>query len=161
MARISGFHNFKNRVYLKDVKTSGTGGGTFNSGSYQTRTLNTLENPHSVTWISLLSNQFTLQPGSYVIKATCPAFRVNLNKCRLYNVSDATTAILGDVSYTDTSNDDATVVSSLKGKIEITSPKVFEIQHRCQNTHATNGFGISSGFGDSEIYTIVEIEKVA
>src|SRR5690606_21247003 len=58
---------YKTRVaYLKDVKPSGTAGGTFTSGSWQTRDLNTIEGDSS--FVSLASNQFTLQPGTYHIE---------------------------------------------------------------------------------------------
>ena len=57
-------------AYLKDVKAANTAGGTFTSGAFQTRTLNTVEGDASI--VSLAANQFTLQAGTYHIEGVAP-----------------------------------------------------------------------------------------
>lgn len=149
---------YKTRVaYIKDVKSSGTAGGTFTSGSYQTRTLNTLEGDQS--FVSLSSNQFTLQPGTYQIEASAPAFAVSQHKAKLRNITDSTDTIVGTAEYANTVSGHS-ICSLVAGTFSITSTKIFEIQHRAAATRATNGFGEGSSFGDSEVYTVVKIEKV-
>ena len=144
---------------LSDTKAANTAGGTFTNGAWQTRVLNT-EDVDVGGIVSLSSNQFTLQAGTYRIRATAPAVAVDRNKARLQNITDASTTILGTSEYTQAS----TLVSSrslVEGQFTIASAKTFEIQHRCETTRATNGFGLESNFSVSEVYTVVEIWKVA
>lgn len=143
-------------TYLKDVKSSGTAGGTFTSGSYQTRTLNTQEG--DTGFCSLSSNQFTLQPGTYEIEVTTPAHRVGDNKVKLANITDSID-VLG-INLQSNATTPTSVASFLKTRVVITSAKVFEIQHRCATTEATDGFGRACSFGDNEVYTIVKIDKI-
>jgi C1q domain len=145
-------------AYLKDVKSSGTTGGGFTSGSYQTRVLNTTEGDSS--FVSLSANQFTLQPGTYQIEASVPAYFVNFHKAKLRNITDSTDAIIGSSEYTENSAGAGNTRSFISGTISISSAKTFEIQHRCGTTNASNGFGVASTFGDNEVYTQVKIEKV-
>lgn len=144
-------------VYLKDVKANGTDGGTFTSGAYQTRTLNTQEG--DTGFCSLSSNQFTLQAGTYEIYAVSQVNAVQLNKAKLRNITDSLDMIIGTSNNTGTSGIQETV-SIVSGRITLTSPKVFELQHRCQTTRASDGFGAATSFGDSEVYTQVKIEKI-
>jgi len=144
-------------AYLKDVKASGTAGGTFTSGSYQTRVLNTIEGDSS--FVSLSSNQFTLQPGTYEIEASAPAYRVNGHKLKLRNITGSSDTIIGGAAETDSSNFVQTE-SRLVGTISISSTTTYEIQHRCGATFASSGFGRAAAYGDSEVYTIVKIKKV-
>lgn len=144
-------------AYLKDVKPSGTGGGTFTAGSWQTRTLNTVEGDSSI--VSLNANQFTLGPGKYEIEATAPAYNVNFHKAKIRNITDSTDSIIGMSQYVANGAAD-TGESFISGVINITSSKTFELQHRCSTT-ATDGFGRAVTFGDNEVYTQLKIVKKA
>jgi hypothetical protein len=147
-------------AYLKDVKPSGTAGGTATAGSYQTRTLNTVEGDSSI--VSLSANQFTLGPGVYEIEASAPAYYCSRHKIKLRNITDSSDALIGGVALTEnTTAAGSTSDSIIRGRITLTSPKTFEIQHRVQTTRATNGFGDNTSFGDSEVYTQVKITKKA
>lgn len=151
-------------TYLKDVKSSGTAGGTATSGSYQTRTLNTQEG--DTGFCSLSSNQFTLQPGTYEIEAYAPAYGSNNadtggHKIKIRNITDSTDSIIGSqITPDSTTNTSTSSFSLLKGRLTITSSKVFELQHRVTVTKATDGFGAAVTFGDSEIYSTVKIDKI-
>lgn len=144
-------------AYIKDIKSDGTDGGTFTSGAWQTRDLNTLEGDSS--FVTLSSNQFTLPPGKYEIEAKAPALGGDDHKIKLYNATDAIDEIIGSSGYSRNSSSNQTD-SLFVGKIEITTSKTFEIRHRCQTTVATFGFGTASTFGVDEIYTQVKITKV-
>lgn len=146
-----------NYVVLKDVKSNGTSGGTFTSGSYQTRDLNTVEGVTSI--VSLSSNQFTLQAGTYNTKIIAPFFRCSTAKARLQNITDGTTVALSDPSQNNTSSGDP-LNNFILTTFTINAAKTFEVQHRCNTTRATNGFGLAASFGDDEVYTQVLIEKV-
>jgi hypothetical protein len=149
---------------ISDVKASGTDGGTFTAGSYQTRTLNTLSDPTGII-TSLSSNQFTLTPGEYYIEASAPAASatstINQHKAKLRNITDSSDALIGttegNLSPAGTS---ITTRSFVVGTVTISFSKTFELQHRCATTRATSGFGAAAGHGDSEVYSIVKITKV-
>jgi len=83
----------------------------------------------------------------------------------LRNVTDSTDAIVGQSMYIRTAaggdnSAQVTTQSIGRGTITISSPKTFEIQHRVGFTAATNGYGTNGSFGDSEIYTQVQITKI-
>jgi len=157
------YNNFSS-VFLKDIKPAGTAGGTFSGGAWQTRVLNTIENAMSYSWISLASNQFTLQPGTYEIEASAPAQGVNQHQAKIRNITDGTDAIIGTSEYTTNANTGYVPTRSLvHGSITITSAKVFELQHRANSSYSANGFGEPSGMvtGLSEVYSIIKIRKLA
>ena len=143
-----------------DQKTQNTSGGTFTSGAWQTRNLNTkIADPDGI--VSIASDQFTLQAGSYLIEASASAFAVNAHRARLYNATDSSVVQLGTSSYARTSSGDVgSTASSVFARVTITAANAFEIQHRCSTTKTTNGFGVANNF-DVEIYTTVKIFKEA
>jgi hypothetical protein len=143
---------------LNETQTSGTAGGTFTNGAWRTRTLNTTEIDQ--IGITLSSNQFTLPAGTYEIRAKAPAYSVLNHKARLQNITDSTTAIIGSSEYCFISGTPSCTSSEVIGLITISASKVFEIQHYCNTTGTTNGFGVPASFSVSEIYTQVVIRKV-
>ena len=148
-------------TFLKDVKSVGTAGGTFTSGVYQTRVLNTQEGDTS--FCSLSANQFTLQPGTYEIEASAPAHFCNLNKIKLYNITTSSDSIIGSSSDLSTVVGMSAIVSRsvLSGRITLTTASIFELQHHCTVTAATNGLGVAVNFGtEVEVYSIVKITKI-
>ena len=153
-------------TWLRDVKSSGTAGGTLTSGSYQTRTLNTQVG--DTTFCSLTNgttgtdgtaNRFTLTAGTYNIEASAAGRLVNRHKIKLRNITDSTDSIIG-TSEEAVAGNNANCRSFLNGIIILTSTKTFELQHRGETTAATNGFGIASGFGEVEIYAQIKITKI-
>jgi hypothetical protein len=143
---------------IKDIKSSGTQGGTFTGGSWRTRDLNTLES-NSGAIASLVANQFTLNPGTYLVRASVPGGMVNLHQAKLRNITDGTDAIIGtSENALGSGGDTITTRSTICGQITISAQKVFEIQHQCSSSSLDNtGFGSACSFGVSEVYTIVEI----
>jgi len=143
----------KKVTYLKHVETAGTHAGGFTAGSYVTRTLNTIEG--DTNYVSLASNQFTLQPGKYKISAVAATYSVTYNQTALYNVTDSTYEIYGTQGNDDVGND-----SHLATNIEISTPKTYELRHRCTTTISTYGLGRAANYGNDEVYAIVTIEKI-
>lgn len=146
-------------TYLKDVKAQGTNSQTLTTGTYVTKDLNTQEG--DTGFCSLSSNQFTLQPGTYEIEAVSPCnshgTNSSNNKAKLRNITDSTNEIFGSTVY---GAGPSTFVcqSIIKGRLVLTSAKTFEIQHRI-----TTGSGaiVASNFaGETELYTIVKIDKI-
>jgi len=146
---------------LSDVKASGTAGGTATSGSYQTRTLNTLSDPSGIV-TSLASNQFTLPAGEYYIEAFAPTYGTGINKFKIRNVTDSIDSIIGPSNYAalSASGDRSSSSGDLKGTLVISSSKIFELQHRVSSTKATDGYGLAATFGDNEVYSILKITRV-
>lgn len=144
-------------ILIEDQKASGTEGGTFTSGAWQTRDLNTIVSDtggHS----SLASNQITLAAGTYRFKGGGQAARVNTHKLRLQNITDATTIKIG-VNERSDSGTSIINKSLLQGKFTINTSKVLELQHRSFTTGVTFGFGNAASFGVVEIYSFIELFK--
>lgn len=144
---------------LSETQAANTQGGTFTSGAWQTRTINT-EDSDVDAIVSISGNQFTLASGTYIIRATAPAFQVDNHIARLYNITDASTTLTGTTEVTY-SADTVMTSSSVTGRFTITAAKAFELQHKCTTTKATDGFGAAANLGVSEVYSVVELWKIA
>lgn len=147
---------------LRDLKAQNTAGGTFTSGAWRTRTINdTAYDSGSGAWVSLASNQFTLQAGTYVIRVAAPAYAVDWHQAKLYNVT-AGADVSGAISTVQRSwSSDGTVnFAHLAVYIIVASATTFELLHQCTTTFASSGFG-TPGNITSEVYTQVEIWKLS
>jgi hypothetical protein len=155
----AGGGKFASYAIIRDEK-SDADGGTFTSGAWRTRDLNT-EVADADGIVSISSNQFTLQAGTYLIKATTPAYESAFHQNRLYNVTDSSVVDTGSSAYTKVTSFVQTN-SILISRFTITGAKVFEIQHQTDSTKSAQGMGVrtSAGFTTAaDIYTIVEIYK--
>lgn len=147
-------------LHVVDQKATGTAGGDFTTGDWRTRVLNT-ERTNEISGASVSSNQITLPAGTYFIQASAPANKVTDHKTRLRNITDGTTTLVGTSENNITaSTGDTMTRSHINGRFTIAGTKVFEIQHRCDNTVNGDGFGRASGYSEVEIYTDVMIWKV-
>jgi len=145
---------------FSDQKASGTDGGTFLTGAWRTRNLNT--STGNMTGTSLIANQFTLPIGNYLIEATVPAYQVDIHQARLQNITDVTTELFSITSETLTSSGSSVQTNAIiRGYITISTPKVFELQHQNAQTRATDGFGRAAGFvGNIEVYSTIKVFKI-
>lgn len=147
-------------LHVVDQKSAGTDAGTFTQGAWQTRTLNTTRT-NEISGASLASNQITLPSGTYFIMASASAKTVRGHQTRLRNITDGTTTLVGTAEDTDTTVHCASK-SYVNGRFTIASAKSFELQHRCESTRLTDGFGYGpTGFGEVGIFAEVMIWKVA
>lgn len=148
-------------AYVRDEKSSGTNGGSFNSGAWRTRTLNTSSDPSSII-VSLSTNQFTLASGTYSIEATAPGYAVDRHQARLQDITNAATIFYGNSEFAQNLVANETTLSRVTGVFVVSGNTAFEIQHQCQTTQTGNGFGIEANFsGNTEVYTQVTITKIA
>mgnify|MGYP003653588428 FL=1 len=161
---IRGSDNFdtafaKSVAIIADVKGDTTAGGTFTQDAWQTRDLNTeLDDPSDI--ITITSNQFTLQAGTYLVEWLAPAYATGQHTTRLQNITESTTAADGTSEYTNVSNAVGNS-SSGAGIITLSSPSAFEIQHYCLVTKTGNGFGAATNVtGKNNVYTLVKIHKI-
>ena len=151
---------FTSYAIICDQKSSGTNGGTFTSGAWRTRDLNTeIADPDGI--VSISSNQFTLGAGSYLIKWSAVGARVAKHKSALYDVTGTAYIDYGDVRWgmnydgePDPSNGIARVTPS--------GSNVYEIRHYAQDSYSTYGFGFAGSTDTGNVvekYTFVEIYK--
>ena len=160
----AGSASIRYTMYVQDQKPSGTDGGTFTSGAWRTRTLNT-ELVNTIAGASLASNQITLPAGTYRITATAPAHDVNKHKAVIYGVSGDTGYLMLGTSENTTDGYASTELpttthSTIDGVLTLANASVLELRHRCENSNTGNGFGSASSFGVAEVYSSVMIEKM-
>jgi len=151
---------FESYAIICDQKASYADGGTFTSGAWRTRDLNTeIDDPDGI--VTIASNQFTLGAGSYLIRWSAPAYYTSGHQTRLYDVTNTAALQIGSSAHT---NANTSSTSSGSDRVTITANTTYEIQHRCSVTQTSIGFGLGSSggptWGDS-LFTIVEIFKEA
>lgn len=145
-------------IQLRDEKNQNTNGGTFTTGAWQRRDLNA-KNEDTGGHCTLLFNQFTLLAGTYWFCSSAPAVAVARHQSRLQNVTDAVTTLTGTSEYNPTAATTSTK-SLISDRFTITGTKTFELQHRCETTSATIGFGVAANF-TTEVYSFVQIFREA
>lgn len=143
-------------AFIKDVKPSGTIGGTCESEKWLQRDLNTLSG--DTAFVTLSGNSFTLQPGKYIIDGEAPAFVVAHHKAKIVTTAGSE-VVLGSTGFSNNSYPSLSY-SHLSGSITLTAPTSFMLLHRCRVTSLNVGFGIPADFGDNEIYSQLKILKI-
>jgi hypothetical protein len=145
-------------IRVEDQKTSGTSGGTFTSGAWRTRDLNIeVEDTHSIA--SLASNQITLPAGTYSVRFSSTAAACDRHQSRIQDITGAATLVLGLNSYAGFTGLQMSTTQGA-GRFTLSATSAIELQHRCQTTRATDGFGYAMSWG-IEVFSIVEIRKEA
>ena len=147
-------------IKVSDVKAANTHGGTFTSGAWRTRDINT-EDSDDGGHCSISANQITLAAGTYTCRISANAYFIDSHKAKLYNISDSADVLIGTSEYTERGVTATQSRSIISGKFVLTASKVLEVQHYCATTQTTVGFGVACNFGVSEIYTVAEFWKVA
>ena len=167
-ADISGVGIIKSYAIIADVKAANADAGTFTSGAWRTRDLNTeISDVDSI--VSISSNQFTLAAGSYLIAFSAMAHQANSHQTRLYNATTSANVQFGQNQFCG-SVESVSTLSRGVARVNISSSTAFEIQHRCNNTRVTFGLGVGTSGGmnwggsaatDGATYCTVEIYKEA
>lgn len=144
---------------IQDQKAQNTAGGTFTSGAWRTRTLNTEVQDVSGI-VSISANQMTLGAGTYRVRIKAPGAGVNWHQARLQNITDGATVLLGTSEEAGGAPTGVTTSSWVVGQFTLAGTKALEVQHWCTLTIATQGFGTPANI-TTEVYTVVEIWKEA
>jgi hypothetical protein len=146
----------KNQVAtIRDYVTAGSGGGTATSGSWLVHTLVDVIGDTSI--VSLASNQFTLQAGTYDIGGDVDFFGTFGSSAAIYDVSGATPLLISSSVYAPASVD---VKAIFSGTITLTAAKLLELRYKVQNTVATYGLGNNGNNGLPNINAQVKITKL-
>ena len=140
-------------VWVNDEKVLGTNGGTFTNGAWRVRDIN--QEKSDVGGIaSIAANQITLDVGTYRCLITAPGWKVDRHVARLFDTT-AAAVLLEGTSESAAAVDSTTTPSRIVGRFTLAVQSVLEIQHQCQTTAATAGFGLAT-FIATEIYTVAE-----
>jgi len=155
-----GSKTFTSYAIICDQKAQNTDSGTLTSGAWYTRDLNTeLLDPDGI--VSISSNKFTLQAGSYFIEASAPAYKVDQYNIKLYQTSGTQADIaFGTAEYANANEGNVANRSFLFCRVTISTSTDYEIRQRSSTTKSNNGRGVQSN-QSVEIYTVVKIFKEA
>lgn len=151
--------SFKYLLNVVDTKASNIAGGTFTSGAWRVRDLNSLRQNNLPGATFNGSNTVFLPEGDYYIEWSAPAFDSSRHQSILYNTTGAYTVLQGSSEFNDTT-DPSSTNSVGRGYFTLGSDSSVQIWHRCESTKATNGFGVESNFGVNTIYTQVSIWRM-
>lgn len=139
-----------NIALIYDEKSQNTGGGTFTSGAWRVRDLNSLDT--LIDGVSLSSNQFTLPPGRWLIEWSAPGNLCGAHQTRLWSVTNNELIGLGT---SERSISGSTQSRSFGSKIHnVISTETFRLEHRCASTVSNTGLGQPCNLAN-EIYTQV------
>lgn len=137
---------------------AGTDAGTFTSGSWATVPLNT-EVADTGGHGSIAANTITLATGVYRVRWHMSGYQVDRFQSRLFNVTTAAVAALGSNAKSAAAD---TCMAESRGEGRITISAATEdiiIQAQCETTNAGDGFGVANGFGGTQCYAGIELEK--
>jgi hypothetical protein len=149
----------ENYILLRDKKAHGTNGGTFTQEGWRTRDLND-EVVDTGGHASISSNQIILAAGTYRFRISAPALRVGRHTARLFNITSNAAIIQGTTEYSNDNAYASTTPSIISGRVTLNVTTTLEVQHYCDVTWATLGFGAASETGtNEEIYTVAEFWK--
>jgi hypothetical protein len=151
----AGGGKFESYAIIEDKKTANTDGGTFESGDWRVRDLNT-EVADIDGIVSIASDQFTLAAGSYLIKWYCTALKVAGHQSKLYDITGAADVAFASVEQATTANISNKSIGAARHVPS--GSNVYEIRHRCTGERTGDGFGNSHNLG-VESYMLVEIYK--
>jgi len=145
------------RIY--DEKTVNTAGGTATSGSYIQRDLNTQDGDTS--FCSLSSNDFTLDPGTYLFNGEVTGYQVDDHRAKIIYVTGGADLIMGSNTSSHITAPSMSA-SVLLGSVTIASSTAFRIVHQVATTRSTDGYGVACNYStEPEIYTHLTITKLA
>jgi hypothetical protein len=139
-------------LVIHDEAQNTDGGGFTCGGGFVTRTLDN-EVVDTGSHSSLASNAITLGAGTYRISARAAAFDVDEHTLRWQDTDAPSTIVEGDSADSPAG---VQTWAHLNGRFTIASSTVFELQHECTTTQATDGFGQATNLG-VETYAVVEL----
>jgi hypothetical protein len=140
-----------------DRKADTNDGGTFTNGDWRQRDI-TFEDTDTSNLGTIAVNQLTLEAGTYDCLIMAPGRDAGPHKARLRDTTGAATLRLSQNADATSGNTSNAIIS---GRFTIGVQSVLEVQHWSTNTKATSGFGKAMSIGEFEIYTTIELWRVA
>ena len=143
LSKTGGFGKFSSYAIIAKVHDSGTATtyfGAYTTGDWRTRDIDTeISDEDGIVTIS--SNQFTLQAGNYLIHFGCSMYHCGNHAIRLHNMTDDTTAGVGNPNYSYTYS--SLLFTTGTCRVSIDSAKAFEVQGYPGTSKSTNGMGFA------------------
>lgn len=141
-----------------DAKSDGTDAGTFTSGAWRTRVLNSIVCDNG-SIVSVASNQITLGTGTYRVRASAPGQQCGSHQIRWNDITN-TNVIAYGTSESSPAGTGYQTRSELCVEFTVSGDTAFELQHRCTVSKSGSGLGLAAGLGVGEVYAKVEIQKL-
>lgn len=168
---ISGFRGAEHQraigyLALFELRASGTAGGTFTSGAWQVRALSVASPNHIPDAITAALPLVTLPRGVYDVFAQAPAWGVNRHVLQLWDVTNGAALLSGVSGFAAAAVGNyimSQTNSFIIGRIYLSGATQLRLEHRCQTTKATDGFGLAMGVSFAvvtEVYATLEFWKV-
>lgn len=150
------------RARIVDQKSNGVPAGSSVAGT-QTRSLNTILF-NDIGLLNPSDGKFTLQPGTYLIEASAPAYNVGNHKAYIaidQAPYDPIAGLVGSAEYSYNTGNASQTSSVIRGRVTVSVATTFVLRHYTYQVSNTNGLGVSSPSGTSwpEIFASVYIEK--
>lgn len=143
---------------IRDERSSGTHGGSSVANSWQTRALNTENDPHDLVW--LINDTFGLAAGVYWVSAQS-MFRAGTagtrGRLRLQNNTTGTTLAVSPNAFASA---DGSFTPRLDTLLIANGTDTFVVQYYVSLGVATYGLGLAVSSGDPEIYTVVTLLRL-
>lgn len=134
---------------------SGTDAGASIAGT-QTRALNT-EVTDSDNIASISSNAVTPVAGTYLVEGYAICFRSNQHKLFLH---DGTSNVLVGTSEYANASVEMQTKSFVEGIIVADGLTAYTLEHYTTTAKATNGLGVATSHGASEVYSRLKLTKI-
>lgn len=149
-------------AYFADKKPSGTSGGQGIGNQWKQRDFSLIEKfPTSGGSIGVAANSVILSPGTYYVKASAPAYKINSHRIIFSPSSSQFTGsvLLGSTAYARSGTFDASA-SIVDGILTIQTSQQFGIFHWIELSDGSLDFGIPANSGAPEVYTQLTIQKL-
>jgi hypothetical protein len=139
---------FSGYAIFADQKAQNTQGGTFTTGAWRQRDLNTTIANTDTTNITLGTNDFTLLAGNYLIQWSFGVHGVYQNQTQLHD--GTSTIAIGTCNYAA-----ETVPATGETRVTPSTSTTYQIQHQCWSTKASDGFGVASNYQTEQYATVL------
>jgi hypothetical protein len=96
--------------------------------------------------VAISSDQFTPTSGTYLAQWSAPAYQVQDHQTRLHNATTDTLVEMGTAEFA-TPTPATTNRSFGMARFTANGSDAYEIQHQCQTTVGSSGFGERTNFG--------------
>ncbi len=156
---INGVRVGSGMAHFREQQVANTAGGTFTTGAWRTRTLNTTVN-NTINGASLASDLITLPAGVYEIVWNAPAHQCGVHISRLFNTTTSAQVALSSVGR---ANSGVAVGTLSIGRIflTLTALSALRLEHNCGTTRATDGFGLACNLDSQpEIFSEVWVKQL-
>ena len=151
---------FTSYAIIAHVEPNDTDGGSNVADTWNTRPINTeLADPDGIVTIS--SNQFTLNAGTYLIEWAFSFYRGTHHSHRLYDATNSAEIQLGLNNYGNSTYAGAGQSHGV-ARVSPTSSTAYEIQMYPNSAQATSDMGLANnaaGYTGDEVYLFVKIYK--